>query len=373
MGRSEIGAHMLESRMTDHLEQWFARLGVPTERQTVEPHRDNILARLDGSQHRPLILLDAHQDTVPVDGMSIDPFRPVVREGRLYGRGSCDIKGGMAAMLLAFARLVADKPRRCPTVVMACTVNEEHGFSGARAVCNLWADGTRSIVPRKPDYAVVAEPTDLDIVVAHKGMVRWKCITRGRAAHSSRPQLGENAIYYMAGVVSALERYQHDVLAKSAEHPLCGRATLSVGTIHGGISVNTVPDSCTIEIDRRLLPADDSDQEYQHVIDYLARNVDCPGAIEHLPPMMQSRGLSNTSNGALAAQLAAAAHEVHGRAQTLGVPFGTNATAYGAHFPTVVFGPGSIAQAHTADEWVSLDQVERASEILYRFLKRMAE
>jgi acetylornithine deacetylase len=109
------------------------------------------------------------------------------------------------------------------------------------------------------------------------------------------------------------------------------------------------------------------------VIDYLAQQSNLGDSIEHLPPMMESRGLSDTNNGALAAQLATAAREVRGTANTIGVPFGTNATAYGAHFPTVVFGPGSIAQAHTADEWVALDQVEQASEILYRFLKRVAD
>jgi acetylornithine deacetylase/succinyl-diaminopimelate desuccinylase family protein len=373
MGRDNVGTLMLESRMTDFLERWFSRLRLPTVRQTVEPQRDNILARLDGNSDAPLIMFDAHQDTVPAEGMSIDPFGAVIRDGRLYGRGACDIKGGMASMLAAFGRLAADPPARRPTVIMSCTVNEEHGFTGARAVCRLWGEGDRSIFPRMPDYAIVAEPTDLEVVVAHKGMVRWKCRTHGRAAHSSRPDQGQNAIYRMARVVAALERYQRELLEHSPEHPLCGRPTLSVGTIHGGISVNTVPDCCTIEIDRRLLPDDVPAQKRQHVIDYLAQQSNLGDSIEHLPPMMESRGLSDTNNGALAAQLATAAREVRGTANTIGVPFGTNATAYGAHFPTVVFGPGSIAQAHTADEWVALDQVEQASEILYRFLKRVAD
>ena len=381
MGRASTGPEFLERRLTDYLEQWFAGIGLETKRQTIEPGRDNLIARLEGSAGAPVVLLDAHQDTVPVEGMTIDPFRPMIRDGRLYGRGACDIKGGMTAMLGAVARLAAERPKSCPTVLMACTINEEHGFTGAQGLCHLWThvDASlrskirpRGIFPRKPDFAVVAEPTDLDIVVAHKGMVRWQCRTRGRAAHSSLPHLGENAIFRMARVLSALERYHHDILGQSVEHPLCGRATLSVGTIQGGISVNTVPDSCTIEIDRRLLPDDDPARIYREGIDYLRQHVDDAESIEHLPPMMQSRGLSDADNGALADRLAATVREVRSKSQKIGVPFGTNATAYGAHFPTVVFGPGSIAQAHTADEWLALDQLELASEILYRFLRNVA-
>ena len=217
MGRGVAGDEVFERRLTDYLEQWFSRVGLETQRQTIEPGRDNLVARLDGTAGAPVVLLDAHQDTVPVEGMTIDPFRPTIRDGRLYGRGACDIKGGMTAMLGAVARLAAERPKPCPTVLMACTVNEEHGFTGAQGLCELWSHvGARSILPRKPDFAIVAEPTELDIVVAHKGMVRWQCRTRGRAAHSSLPHLGENAIFRMAPVLTALERYHHDVLGHSA-------------------------------------------------------------------------------------------------------------------------------------------------------------
>jgi acetylornithine deacetylase len=381
MGRNVGAGELFERPLTDHLERWFGALGLETYRQTIEPNRDNIVARLDGdSADAPVVLFDAHQDTVPVEGMTIEPFRPVVREGRLFGRGACDIKGGMAAMLAAIARLAKERPKQRPTVLMSCTVNEEHGFTGARGLCELWrpVDASAAAVAQtmlretRPDCVIVAEPTELQIVVAHKGMVRWQCRTKGRAAHSSVPDRGANAIFRMTPVLQALERYQSELAATAAEHPLCGKPTLSVGTIRGGISVNTVPDSCTIEIDRRLLPEDDPARVYREVIDYVARHVEQADYIEHLPPIMQSRGLSEAGNAALADHLAAAVREVQGTAKKSGVPFGTNATAFGALFPTVVFGPGSIAQAHTADEWVELEQVERASEILYRFLRNAA-
>jgi acetylornithine deacetylase len=372
MGKTTAGELPFESRLTNRLERWFRDLGLRFERQTIEPNRDNIVARLDGATGAPVILFDAHQDTVPVDGMTIDPFGATVRNGRLYGRGACDIKGGMAAMLAALSRLAAEPQQNRPTLLMSCTINEEHGFTGAYGLCKLWANDVRSIFPRKPDFAIVAEPTELDVVVAHKGMVRWQCRTKGRAAHSSMPHLGENAIFRMGRVLAVLEQYQRDV-GHLGEHALCGRPTLSVGTILGGISVNTVPDSCTIEIDRRILPDDDPARERQHVIDYISTALPDVSGIEHLPPIMRSRGLSDAQNGALSERLAAAAREVRGSVKKIGVPFGTNATAFGADIPTVVFGPGSVAQAHTADEWIDLDQLQAASEILYRFIKRNSE
>ena len=240
MGRQVRGPEYFEGRVTAHLESLLKSFNVPVARQTVVEGRDNIAARLDGSGAGPLILLDAHQDTVPVDGMTIEPWNPTVDHGRLYGRGACDIKGGMAAVLCAFARLADERTRQIPTVIVTFTMNEEHGFTGAQALGEWWSGNRSSIFPRKPDMAIVAEPTRLDIVVAHKGMVRWRCSTRGKAAHSSVPHLGDNAIFRMVSVLTSLERYHRDVVPFLGEHPLCGRPSLSVGTIQGGLSVNTV-------------------------------------------------------------------------------------------------------------------------------------
>jgi acetylornithine deacetylase/succinyl-diaminopimelate desuccinylase-like protein len=374
MGRPVSGPEFFEYRMTDWLQAFFERLSLPWQRQTVEPKRDNIVARFDGDPSPAaggqVILFEAHQDTVPVDGMTIDPWRPTVRDGRIYGRGSCDIKGGMTAMLGALARLVNEAPRPRPTLIMACTVNEEHGYSGASALTQLWSTpGGDSIFPRAPDGAVVAEPTNLDVVVAHKGAVRWRCHTHGRAAHSSQPQLGDNAIYKMARVVAALEGYARDVPASLPAHPLCGRSSLSVGVISGGLSVNTVPDRATIEIDRRIIPGEDGEAAYRQVVDYVTRRTELGSAVEHERPYLEGRSLVDGPNRLLASRLVDAARTVRGSAAEVGVPFGTDAATIAASgVPSVVFGPGSIAQAHTADEWLALAELEQASEALYRFV-----
>src|SRR5262249_54842819 len=130
MGRPLLGPEFLEHRVTAYLEEFFRGLGVPCHRQSVAPQRDNIVARLELPGSPRTVMFEAHQDTVPTDNMTVEPFRPKVEGGRLYGRGSCDIKGGMAAMLAAFARLARERPRGAASVVMACTVDEEYTFTG---------------------------------------------------------------------------------------------------------------------------------------------------------------------------------------------------------------------------------------------------
>ena len=371
MGRAADGPEYFEYRVTEYLEKLFGKLGVPFARQSVAPKRDNIIARIDGDkppdQGGKLVMFEAHQDTVPVAGMTIEPWTPSVRDDRLYGRGACDIKGGMAAMLAAVARLADVRPDDMPTIIMACTVNEEHGYSGATELAKLWRQ-PGAIIPRMPDAAVVAEPTQLQVVVAHKGCIRWRCHAGGRATHSSQPHLGDSAIFKMARALEALERYQRDVVPTLASHPLCGHPTLNVGTIVGGLSVNTVPDSCTIEIDRRVVPGEDPEFAYRHAIDFLADATDHDPAITHDKTFLFGYGLSDKNNGPLAKSMLAAARRADVASEAIGVPYGTDAAVFGAAgVPCVVFGPGSIDQAHTADEWVPINQVQQAAEALYQF------
>lgn len=393
MGRPASGPPFFEAQVTEYLEQLLRRLGLHTQRQTVAPGRDNLVGRLDGDvppeKGGRLLLFDAHQDTVPADNMTIEPWTPTVREGRVYGRGACDTKGGMAAMLATVARLAAERPKGMPTILMACTVDEEYHLAGAPALVRQAFPVRQAFQPdpshrgadpqpvslerltygRAPDAAVIAEPTGLDAIVAHKGVVRWHCHAVGRAAHSSKPDAGHNAIYKMARVVAAVERYEQDALRRWPSHPLCGPHTLNVGTIHGGSSINIVPDRCDIEIELRLPPGATPELARQRLIEYLAAETQLdPSA--HDPPYMQAPPLSDETNGPLSERLCSVVAEVAGRCQRRGVPYATDAAFYsGAGIPAVVFGPGSIEQAHTEEEWLPLDQLEQAAEILYRFVK----
>lgn len=377
MGRDISGPEYLEGRVTEYLVQRFTAAGLPCARQHVAPGRDNVLARLEATvPAAPVVLWDAHQDTVPGEGMSIEPFMPVVRDGRLYGRGSCDVKGGMAAMLLALDRLRKSDAPRHATVLFSATVNEEFGFTGAKALARLWspdlADApstdalARELVGGPPAAAIVAEPTDLDIVTQHKGAVRWRVRIHGRACHSSFPERGDNAIYPAGRAILAIEALARELLARNPAHP-CGPPTLSLGTIHGGTGVNMVPDLVVLEIDRRVLPTESPADARAEVIARIAAA--CGAArIEHDEPFLESGGLSDRHPAAvaLAARLTAVSG---GKPRRLAARYGTNASVFAAAgVPSVVFGPGSIAQAHTADEWIDLAEVEAAADMLAAFV-----
>ncbi len=363
MGRDVRGQQYFEHQLTDFLQQFFEQLEVPWHRQRVAPLRDNIVARLDGSQENDKILVfEVHQDTVPVDGMTIDPWTPILRDGRLYGRGACDDKGPMACMLTAFARLANERPNGMPTIVMACTVNEENGFTGASELAQQWAGGGAPLVGQIPDAMIVAEPTALDVVVAHKGVLRWRCHTSGRAAHSSCPEQGENAIYHMGHVITQCQQYAA-ALADDPPHPLLGAATISLGTIRGGICVNAVPDQCTIELDRRLLPHEDPQNAYQAAVDWLTQHLPKTTVerVTHEAPFLASHGLSEQASSELAHRTQQVARAIGVKSNQIGVPYGTDAPFFAKlGIPTVIFGPGSINQAHTADEWVSVDELHQA-------------
>jgi acetylornithine deacetylase len=222
--------------------------------------------------------------------------------------------------------------------------------------------------PRLPDAAIVAEPTEFNVVVAHQGVVRWRCHTIGRAAHTSRPDAGINAIYGMAKIVRTIERYHAALCENGPSHPLCGRPTACVSTIRGGVAVNTVPERATIEIDRRLGPDEQAETAYGDLIRLVAERVDAGGCqVEHDPPFMQSRGLSDKQNHGLGKSLALLVRE-HGCASELvGVPYATDAAAIATTgIPTIVFGPGSIAQAHTADEFIEVDALQLATDLFHQ-------
>jgi acetylornithine deacetylase len=361
MGRALQGDEFYEYRVTAYLEDFFRTLGVPFERQPVAPLRDNIVARFEQPGPRPTYIFDAHQDTVPVDNMEIDPFGATIKDGKLYGRGSCDIKGGMSAMLAAFARLVREKPPHAANIIMLCTVDEEHTFLGVQRF-------VRGKV--RADGAIVAEPTCLRIVHTHKGAARWHLETSGRACHSSSPEKGINAIYRMGHLIPALEAYAESLAAGSCD-PHLGPATLSVGRIEGGASANTVPDRCRIEIDRRLIPGEDAVQARHAFENYLNRHAKNQIPFQCFDPWMSLPALPAEGPPGKT-ELVQRLKHVLGKAghsqDLLPVPYGTNASILAqAAIPALVFGPGDIAKAHTCDEYVELDAVEEASELLFRF------
>ena len=368
MGRDVSGDEYYEGRVTEWLVSWLQLHHLPFEIVETAPGRANVISRIDSPGATRTILLDAHQDTVPVDGMTIPPYEPTERDGRIYGRGSCDVKGGMAAMLAAFTRLSKTRPAGMPNIVLSMTCDEEATSLGINHLVGSWSGKTPGyrLCPERPDVAIIAEPTLLDIVVAHRGATRWQIKTTGRACHSSRPNEGINAIYRMAKVVRCLEDYAAWLPGSRPAHRLCGPATLSVGLIAGGSSVNVVPDHCVIDIDRRVLPGEDSFHVRNEVIEHLRQQLDFE--LIHEEPYCLSSALGDELNGQLAGSLMRSIEHVVGPRSVIGVPFGTHASRVAAiGIPAVVFGPGDIAQAHTKDEWIAVDELQKATDIYYHF------
>ena len=355
------GAPYGEARVAEYVRDYFQPFGVRIERQQAVTGRENVLVHVPGADGsaRP-VLLEAHMDTVGVQGMD-DPFTPWVEGGRVYGRGACDNKASLAAMMMALRQLLEEGvslPRGC---LLAATADEEFGMSGARL---LVGSGLAFA------GAIVGEPTALKIVAAHDGQMYVTITAHGKAAHTSSPQHGVNAIYAMNEVINVLRGRSGSVYPQR-QHPLCGAPKLTVSIIQGGASEHIVPDRCEIAIDCRVIPGETCQQMLEEIKRWLIEDLDAVigRGIEFAVPHKTVPPMETPKDHPLIRGLHQAAGHVMGDAQVTGVPYNTDASHYAtAGIPCVVFGPGDIAQAHSVTEFVEIEQVAAAVEILKRFL-----
>ena len=350
-----------EAEIIRYIQDFFQERQIETFSQEVYPNRCNLVARLPGKNATRRLLLEAHVDTAPVKGMSIPPFDPVITEERLYGRGACDNKGGLAAMMHALAAIKLEGRIPPCEVWLVASVDEEAGFGGVVRLCQ----------DLRADAAIVAEPTSLQAVIASKGTLRWKFITRGRSAHSSKPHLGINAITHMSRLVLAIEEENRRLA--SVPHPLLGPATGSIGLIQGGVQVNIVPDSCSIEIDRRLLPGETVENvldTYRQLLARLKLEIPQFDAVME-PPMLIDEPLDTSANSPVAILAAQVLNEMGLGSSFGGVPFCSDAGKLShSGIPSILFGPGSIDRAHAAVEYVECDEVVQAVAFYRRFIER---
>jgi len=355
-----------EKNVADFLASVAARAGLDVEFQKVLPGRSNLIVRLlPRNKARRTILLAPHLDTIGADESQFVPRR---KNGRLHGRGACDTKGSVAAMLTALCELAGAKSRPGETaIIFTGLIDEEHAQAGSRA---LVAQAFRLQVPNGRDarattLAIVGEPTRLQVVTAHKGSLWLQLETRGRAAHGATPQLGQNAIHAMARIVNALET-DYAARLRKRKHPLLGRATVNTGTICGGAQPNIVPDCCAITIDRRTLPGETEAGVRREIAAFL-RSKDLSAKISSLK-LAPAPPLETNPKLPIVRQFLRSI----GQSRPAGVDYFCDAAVLaGAGIPSVVFGPGDIAQAHTADEWISLASLERGKNLLLNFLKSL--
>ncbi len=347
-----------ETKLVNHLEQLARSWGLATRRAPVAGNpEENLIVTCEPVPGGEWLMFESHLDTVSVVGMTVPPHAGRVEGGKLYGRGACDTKGSGAAMLWALREFARDA-RRPRNAALVFVVDEEARMTGAQAFART---ELKTFLPRLRGV-IVGEPTQLRPVVAHNGVIRWRTITRGRAAHSSDPSKGVSAISAMRQVLEVLEtRYIPGV---TGWHPMTGRAAASVNTIRGGTAVNIIPDYCEIECDRRTVPGETAEAvlaerdtvlaglPVEHDSLYVVPSMDDVQSREFhrwLSPVLTRHGCDATGRGA---------------------PYVTDASHYAAAgAPTLVLGPGDLAQAHTKDEWIALDQLRAAADVYLSALR----
>lgn len=333
---------------------WLEEQGIATTLEAVEPGRSNVVARLPGRPGQPRMIWEGHLDTVQVDGMS-DPFRARVEDGRLHGRGAVDDKGCLAMFMLAMRALGRGGQAACDLTFLAA-VDEEVTFEGVQ----------HHIRTHPPyDLGIAGEPTGLEVVRACKGVVRWVVEVTGRGAHSSKPQEGIDAVAAAADLIVHLRaRMQAD----RRHHPLLGSRSLTCTLLEGGEGANTVPARARLTFDFRTLPDQTGQEAWREIAAAVAEFERGHGSgarfVMHAP-FIDSVSMEVEETEPVTRRLAAAlqAHGLPGA--VTGVPFGSDASKLTrAGTPTVIFGPGDIAQAHAVDEYVDLEAVVRGASVL---------
>jgi acetylornithine deacetylase len=338
----------------------------------VAPGRPNVrAARGDGNG--PSLLLNGHLDTVGVDGMTVDPFASETRDGRMYGRGACDMKSGLAIILAVAHRLRTEPiPGR---LELLFTADEEHASIGMAAAVGADAEGAdaaahRSFEPLSADFAVVTEPTSLAVMPAHKGFSWVRADVVGRAAHGSRPDVGIDAIRSAGRLLGALDELERRLVAR-APHPLLGFGSVHGGTIHGGVAPSVYPERCAVRLERRTLPDEDPqgfERELRELFD--AVRAAHPEVVFELDTELVRPGSDVACDDpGVVALLDALEREGLPRRVEGMTAWVDAAWLNGVGIPAICFGPGSIEQAHSADEWVDLLQIERGAEVLERFAR----
>jgi acetylornithine deacetylase len=347
-----------EARIADFIERWAREAGLQAERLEETPGRPSVLVRASGTGGGRTLLLCGHIDTVNVKDMA-DPHSPRIHGDRLYGRGAYDMKAGVAAALMAARE--ASRLRLAGDVVVAAVADEEHASLGVQeALRRVGADA-----------AVVTEPTELELAVAHKGFVWGEIEVTGRSAHGSRPHLGVDAIVKMGAVLRELERLDRSLADRS--HPLLGRASVHASLIEGGVELSSYPATCTLGLERRTLPGETGEQIEREVKTLLERCRAADPAFEASPRTLLVREpFEIGQEEELVTLVADAAAEVlPARAKIGGASYWADAAFIAAAgIPTVLFGPGGEG-AHAIEEWVSLSDTEAVARTLVGVAARL--
>lgn len=352
-----------ETRVAEYISHELANLGFKVDLYEVDKNRSNVVGLLRGKGKGPTLMLNGHTDVVPPGDSSawnFAPFDATVSGDRIYGRGTVDMKGAIAAMLTAAKAVVNSGAELRGNLLFTAVVDEEQGGMG-----------TKSLLEKgyTADMAIIGEPTELKVQIAHKGVIWLEITTLGEAVHGSRvrsknPRVGINAIYKMARAVSAFERYLLEL--EKRENSLVGNPTVNVGTIVGGNKPNIVPDRCTVVLERRLVPGETSEGARSEVEDILTQIETEDHDFNARTKVMMTRESSAISPEEPVVKLCRNAVK-----SVTGIDPGVSGFVAGTdmHFlvakniPTVILGPGSLSQAHNANEFIEKKQLNDAVKI----------
>jgi len=352
-----------EEKIARFVAECLGHAGLESSLHEVACGRFNAIGRLRGSGGGHSLMLNGHLDTVGVAGME-QPFAPRVENGRLYGRGAQDMKGGLAATLAAVQILAQGPPLR-GDVVVAAVADEEYQSAGTRA---LLAQGVRA------DAAIVLEPTGLEIATAHKGFAWAEVETFGRAAHGSRPEDGLDAIVCMGHVLMEIEALQRNLAAR-APHPQLGSGSVHASLISGGQELSSYPAHCTLSLERRLVPGEDGSTFAAELEEIVAKVAAHDSRLPVLAtPGYWAQPLETPRDRSIVRQLAASAERITGREPVLGAQsFWTDAALLAeAGIPSVLFGPGGTG-LHSTLEYVNLPDVLTCAQVVAECARSFCE
>jgi len=347
-----------ELQIAEALGRLLSEWGFTVNLQECAPRRPNLVASI-GNPSGPALMFAGHLDTVGVEGMTHDPFAADMRSGRIYGRGSADMKAGIAAMCVAALRAFDSSGNNAAgQIIVAAVADEEYESLGMRS---LLASGIRA------EAAVLTEPTRLAICPAHRGFVWAEIEFTGRAAHGSRYDIGIDAITHAGLVLAALDEFGKTDLA-ARTHPLLGRASVHASTISGGTGMSTYPDRCLLAIERRTLPGEGVSQVARELSDACelvrARNPELSASVRLLTAQSPS---DVDRNEPVVRMLEKAIEDESIEPRIEGLSAWTDAALLnGSGIPAICFGPGDIALAHSAEEYVPVREIEMAADVLAR-------
>ena len=339
------------------LDDW----GFSVEVTEIAPGRSNVVAHI-GPSDAPALMLNGHLDVVGVEGMVHDPFAAEIRDNRIYGRGSADMKGGLAAMCAA---AVSAPPNTNRQIVITAVADEEYESLGMRA---LLASGIRA------EAAIITEPTRLAICPAHRGFAWFDISFRGRAAHGSRYDIGVDAITHAALLLAELEELERTREA-GPHHPLLGRGSLHASTIRGGVGMSTYPEACDLAIERRTLPGESAERAMREITDACDRVKAKHPAFDARVTLSTAQLPSDVSpNAPIVKRLRGALERENVPVKIEGLSAWTDAALLNeAGIPAICFGPGDIALAHAAEEYVPVEEIGVATRVLSRVVREWYE